>query len=382
MTPQIAKLFSNVETLIKKEFGTTGRYRDKRNFVGPQMKKIYITNETPYIRYLEGESKYGAKYPASGGSKIYGDKRGTYEFVQMHKPSSNTGDFDNIYEPGFILAGYRMLRSDMASDAMKRAGYVPVSERKPKGRKMGRKVYTYKATDEAWATYMKNYRRGGDGSRIREDRPERWRVLTPEQKEKRDAELSVQRARRGSKRFKKMWRDKAMAAKGFKMHLKTPLDEARADLWYLLSKQLKRMEEIQQAALRKNKKQARVQQSVADLLDNAKKKSEKAAAKGTKSAAKPASKSAVAKKLSEPATFTFKFTEKQLAANRPPVLRKRKNESGSEFLARKWASDDAWWKEKNRPAPKYRWVAKPYRKQNKEEGYELPKPRRRRKKKD
>ena len=173
-----------------------------------------------------------------------------------------------------------------------------------------------------------------------------------------------------------------MEDKGFKMNIKTALDETRADLWYVLTKQLKRMEEIQQAALRKNKKQARVQQSVADLLDNAKKKSEKAAAKGTKSAAKPASKSAVAKKLSEPATFTFKFTEKQLAANRPPVLRKRKNESGSEFLARKWASDDAWWKEKNRPAPKYRSVAKPYRKQNKEEGYELPKPKRRRKKKD
>jgi hypothetical protein len=379
MTGEVQKLFQNVETLIRKEFGTTGRYRDKDKMsVGPQMKKIYIFNETPYIRYLEGESKYGARYPSGGGSKIFADKRGSSSFVNMYKPSENTGDYDNIYEPGFILAGYQMLRSAMASDAMKRSGYVPVSERKPKGRKMGRKVYTYKATNEAWNTYMYNYRRGGDGSRIREDRPEKWLVLNDDQKEKRNAELAEQRRRRGRFSFKKMWRSRAMKAAGFKMHIANELDEARADLWYLLQKQVKRLKAVGEAGAKRSAKQSRVKQSVADLLENASKKKKKSEPASKSAAASPAKKSAVGRKFNQ-------ASEKPLdvSGDRPPRLRKRKSETGSEFLARKRDFEDRWWKEKNKPAPKYRWVAKPYRKQNEAEGFVMPsKPKRRRKKKD
>lgn len=169
-TSAVEKLVENVAKLINNK--STGFGKVKGRIKGNRkLKQIVVYNETPYLKFLEGVGRHGARY--TGGSQIYESKIGSNKSAKFNEDLRPTGTFVNMlresdgefdmYEPGFIGASYSRMRSlsRILSQTMLKS-FLPEYKQKKRWDK------TTEAGLEEFKTfranYMKRYRRGQVGN--------------------------------------------------------------------------------------------------------------------------------------------------------------------------------------------------------------------------
>jgi hypothetical protein len=354
-TVGVERLLKNVDELLARDFKLNPKARMKK------FPKITIANETPYIRFLEGTGIFGAKYRS--GSRIYSEKSGsnfrrgldtetglsTGTFVRQ----SPLGSTDEKYESGFIGEFFRAIKGATRNFNLDKQREIAKSRKESRPLGADRKSSAYKAQHKK---YMKEIWRPGKATTRVNKRGEVIgagivQTASEEQKERAEAarlagiERSKQlRAARRSERILELRKihnlgDAFTDKKVWEVHVASEKAKKAANV-----------EEANEIIRQNNERIARVRQQSTDA-SNKRASSRRGTKKKSETPAKVASDKKAPSQKETPSTKKAKEVVIDASGNKPKKLYRRKNETGSQYLARKRKFEDDWWKLKKNPPP-------------------------------